>query len=144
MTMSIIRWDPFSVADQFSKDIFGGMLPQTAMNAPTTDIYVQDDKELVVEAQMVGFNEKDIDINVSDGNLEIRAEKKQQQSESKHGSKRYVLRETAQSFYRSIRLPRYADESKIDAKLENGCLSIRVPFKQLPKPKSIAIKTAGK
>jgi len=44
------------------------------------------------------------------------------------------------SFYRSIRLPEAADEDSIKAKMKDGVLDRKSVFKELPKPKQIAIE----
>jgi HSP20 family molecular chaperone IbpA len=44
------------------------------------------------------------------------------------------------SYYRSIRLPEAADENSIKVKMKDGVLKVSVKFKELPKPKQIAIE----
>jgi HSP20 family protein len=108
------------------------------MQMPTTDVYTsKDDKELHVEAHLPNFDQKDITINVDKGNLIIRAERHEQQKDK---DKKYIVRESASSFYRSIRLPEAADEDSIKAKMKDGILNVSVSFKELPKPKQIAIE----
>jgi HSP20 family protein len=49
--------------------------PVSGLQLATTDVYTKDDKELVVEAHLPNFEEKDVNVNVDDGALVIRAEK---------------------------------------------------------------------
>lgn len=137
----LVRWDPFeemrSLQKQFfSDDLFGA--PFKSLSIPTTDVYTNDDKELVVEAHMPNFREKDIDVHVENGALVISAEKHEKEEDKK---KKYVVRESSSSFYRRIHLPKHADQDAIAADMHEGVLTVRVPFKELPAPKKISIST---
>ena len=126
------------------KQFFGdewGLSSASTLALPTTDVYTNEDKELVVEAHMPNFEEKDIDVHVDNGNLVVRAEKHEKDEDKK---KKYVVRESSSSFYRSVRLPKHADQDGISAHMEDGVLKVTVPFKELPKPKKIAVKKKTK
>ncbi|MCA9328805.1 Hsp20/alpha crystallin family protein [Candidatus Saccharibacteria bacterium] len=144
MTNGLTRWDPFeemrSLQKQFFNDDWFGA-PLKTLTLPTTDVYTSDDKELVVEAHMPNFEDKDIDVHVENGALVIRAEKHEKEEDKK---KKYVVRESSSSFYRRIHLPKHADQEKIEAEMKDGVLKVVVPFKELPKPKKITIKSGKK
>ena len=56
-------------------------------------------------------------------------------------SRKYILKEIDSSnFYRKFKLSESVDEEKIDAKLENGRLTIHLPKVERVKPKTIEIK----
>ncbi len=138
---NLTRWDPFAEMRALQKQFFGddwGSSSASTLALPTTDVYTRDDKELVVEAHMPNFADKDIDVHVENGYLVVRAEKHEKEEDKK---KKYVVRESSSSFYRSIRLPKHADQESIDAHMEDGVLRVTVPFKDLPQPKKIAIKS---
>jgi HSP20 family protein len=101
-------------------------------------VYTNEDKELVVEAHMPNFEDKDIDVHVENGALVISAEKHEKEEDKK---KNYVVRESSSSFYRSVRLPKHADPDNIEADMHEGVLTVKVPIKELPQPKKIAIKS---
>lgn len=137
---SLIKFDPFAEIQALQKQFFSDdwFSPIKSMQMPTTDVYTsKDDKELHVEAHLPNFNQKDIQIHVEKGNLVIRAERHEQEKDK---DKKYIVRESSSSFYRSIRLPEAADEDSIKAKMKNGVLTVTVAFKELPKPKQIAIE----
>ena len=141
---NLVRWDPFEEMRSLQKQFFNDdwlSAPLKQLNLPTTDVYTNEDKELVVEAHMPNFAEKDVDVHVENGNLVIRAEKHEKQEDKK---KKYVLRESSSSFYRSVRLPKHADQDAINAHMEDGVLRVSVPFKELPKPKKITVKSKKK
>ncbi|HMS92603.1 MAG TPA: Hsp20/alpha crystallin family protein [Candidatus Saccharibacteria bacterium] len=136
---NIIKYDPFAELNALQKQFFGDdwFTPVKSMNIPTTDVYTVDDKEMVVEAHLPKFDQKDIDIHVEDGSLVIQAEKRETEKDK---SKKYVVRESSSSFYRRINLPQLADEKNIAAEMSSGVLKVSVPLKSLPAPKKIAIK----
>ncbi|MCA9323556.1 Hsp20/alpha crystallin family protein [Candidatus Saccharibacteria bacterium] len=144
MTNGLTRWDPFeemrSLQKQFLNDDWFSA-PLKTLTLPTTDVYTSDDKELVVEAHMPNFEDTDIDVHIENGALVIRAEKHEKEEDKK---KKYVVRESSSSFYRRIHLPKHADQEKIEAEMKDGVLKVVVPFKELPKPKKITIKSGKK
>jgi HSP20 family protein len=60
--------------------------------------------------------------------------------------KKYVVRESSSSFYRSSQLAGRANTDLIDDRLEGGVLRVTIPLTPLPEPKKIAIasKTSKK
>jgi HSP20 family protein len=123
-------------------DIFPISLAGPAHGMPALDVYTEDDKALVTEVQVPGFDKDDISVNIQDGVLEIKGEK-HEKAEDKKSKRSYMKRESHASFYRSLVLPKNANADKIDAHFDNGVLTVTVPFKALPKPKKISI-SAGK
>lgn len=136
----LVRFDPFKELDFWQKQLLGDdwMAPAKNVAFPTTDVYTNDDKELVVEAHLPNFNSEDVDIHVDEGALIIQAEKHEREEDKK---RKYVVRESSSSFYRRVLLPERADAEQIEAHLEDGILKVAIPLKELPEPKKIAIKT---
>jgi HSP20 family protein len=142
--------DPFSgltslhsQLDTMFNDIFGSGFPTPGQTSPAMDIYTEDDKQLVAEVSVPGFSRDDIEINVHDGLLEIKGHK--QDKEEQNDKKRsYMMRQSHRSFYRSIALPKQADEDNVRADFSDGLLKIEVPFKELPAPKKVAIGSGTK
>ena len=141
--MNLVRWnDPFSGLTSLHSqldDMFNGLLSSTpSATAPAIDIYTEDNKNLVAEVQVPGFDKDDVEVNVNNNVLEIKGERSEK-SEEKDKKRSYMLRESHTSFYRSIALPKHADADHVTAGFENGVLKVIVPFKELPQPKRIAI-----
>ena len=144
MSNGLTRFDPFEEMRALQKQFFGddwgnALQSSSAAQLPTTDVYTEDDEQLVVEAHLPHYEDDDVDISVDKGALIIRAEK-HEKDEDKKKNKKYVVRESSSSFYRRFRLPEHADEDNIKAHMEKGVLKVTVPFKELPKPKKISIK----
>jgi len=136
---NITRFDPLAEIRSLQDQFFGNdwFSPLKGIQMPTTDVYVENDKNLIVEAHLPHFEEKDITIEVQDGYLVIQAERHEKDEDK---TKKYVVRESSSSFYRRVRLPDVADSDKIDAHMSKGVLKISVPYKSLPEPKRIQIK----
>lgn len=139
---NLIRWDPFSELTALQKQFFGDdwMTPFKGVSIPTTDVYVKDNT-LQVEAHLPNFDQKDVNIQIEDNALVISAERHEKQEDK---DKKYVVRESASSFYRRISLPERADTDNIEAHLDDGLLKVSVPLTPLPEPKKVAISASAK
>ena len=139
----LVRFDPFRELDVLQRQLLGDdwMTPMKGVSFPTTDVYTNNDKELVVEAHLPNFDNDDIDVHVDDGMLIIQAEKHEREEDKK---RKYVVRESSSSFYRRIQLPDRANANKVEAHLDDGVLKVMVPLMALPEPKKIAIATKTK
>lgn len=98
------------------------------------------EKAVIVEAELPGVKEDDIDLEITDDALTIKGEKK---SEQETKEKDYFRREFSYgSFVRTIALPTAVESDKAEAEMKNGVLTITLPKEQqaLPKKKKIQIK----
>jgi HSP20 family protein len=124
-------------------DMFDNLMsrnwPMAVGNMPTMDVYTEEDKQMVAEVHAPGYSKDDIEISINEGVLEIRGEKAEKEEDKK--KKSYMVQESATSFYRRMVLPRQADADKVDAQFDNGVLKVIVPFKEVPKPKKVDIKS---
>lgn len=117
----------------------GFSLPTFRSRLPSVDIYSEDEKNMMVEMQTPGYDQKDIQINVENGILEISAERASKE-EDKSSTRNYMVRESAERFSRRIALPKGADVDNISAKLDKGLLKISVPVEKA-EAKRIQVKT---
>ncbi|WP_136709119.1 Hsp20/alpha crystallin family protein [Agromyces sp. H66] len=141
MAGSLSRFDPFAELSALQKQLFSdGLFGQARRQMPITDIYTQDDSKLTVEAHLPGFSQDDIEINVDEGALVVRAERHEKEEDK---GKKYVVRESSSSYYRRIQLPEQADQDAVSASFEEGVLHVTVPFKELPSPRKVEIKRGG-
>jgi len=104
--------------------------------APTVNIYETND-EYILTADMPGLGKDDVRIKVEDGSLTImgRVQYKEQMK------RKYVLNESEiGNYYRKFNISNSIDETKIEAKMENGQLTINLPKHERVKPKIIEIK----
>jgi HSP20 family protein len=91
---------------------------------PSMDVK-ETDKEIVVETELPGLDEKDISLTVQNGVLTIQGEKKLDYDEEKENY--HVMERRYGSFQRSLRLPDTVDDNKIDARFDSGVLRVTLP-----------------
>ncbi len=104
--------------------------------APLVDIYETKD-DYYLTAQMPGVKKEDVKIKLEEGNLVIMGRIDYEQNVNH----KYVLKETEiGNYYRRFKISDSVDETKIDAKLENGILNVKLPKHDRLKPKTIEIK----
>jgi HSP20 family protein len=92
--------------------------------SPSMDVK-ETDKEILVETELPGLGEKDISLTVQNGVLTIQGEKKLDYDEEKENY--HVMERRYGSFQRSLRLPDTVDDTKIDARFDNGVLKVTLP-----------------
>ena len=96
----------------------------TSRFVPRIDI-VEDDKKIVVRADLPGVNEKDVETRLDDGLLTLRGERKLAK-ESKDENLRRAER-GYDSFVRSFTLPDTVAAEKIGAKYDKAVREITIP-----------------
>jgi HSP20 family protein len=96
----------------------------TAGNAPAVDI-VEKDNAYEVTADVPGFDDKSIEVQVLNGSLWIKGERKSEREEKQKGC--YLSEREFGSFQRCFRLPDGIDTDKIEASLKKGVLTVTLP-----------------
>lgn len=109
-----------------------------AQFAPAVDVSETDDA-YVVAAEIPGAKPEDVTVELHEGVLTLRGEKRSERDERREHA-RYVER-TFGSFSRSFSLPQNANPEKVDASFKEGVLTLRIPKREEAKPRTIAIQT---
>jgi len=144
--MALMKWEPLeeltTLHDRIGRLFGETWVPTTRMFgyevfSPSVDVY-ENDKELVVKAELPEMNEKDVEVNLENNTLTIRGERKQEFEEKK--GTYHVSELTYGSFERSFTLPPNVETEKASAKYEKGVLRITLPKKEGAKPKRIDLK----
>jgi HSP20 family protein len=112
---------------------------------PAVDIR-ETEKTYELEAELPGFEEKEIQIHVDNGTLTVESAREESRDVSpkkdageKDGAFRYLLRERRNvSFSRSFKLPENADVNGISANFKNGLLKLEI--KKLPEAQKKVIQ----
>ena len=106
--------------------------------SPALDV-LHEDGDVLVRAELPGVKPDDVDITLSRGVLTISGQRKAEQEEKGQGY--YVRERRYGTFRRSLMLPEGIDESKIDARYENGVLEVRISgAAAVQEPKKIQIQ----
>ncbi|HOD01233.1 MAG TPA: Hsp20/alpha crystallin family protein [bacterium] len=139
--MAIVKWNRWGVPAVFDEDNWLSQWFDTGTSTGL-DVYETNDA-IVVEAQVPGIKEENIEINIDGNVLTINATQKE--TEEQKDKKKTVYKSTRQtSFSYSTNLPRIVDPSKAEAEVEQGVLKITIPKSEEDKPKKIEVKKKTK
>jgi HSP20 family protein len=105
----------------FALEPFG---KRTAVFEPKVNIS-ENEKEIVVSAELPGIDNKDIDVSLSKNELTIQGEKKEEKEEEKKSY--YRMERSYGSFKRTLPLPCEVKDDKVEAQFKNGVLIITLP-----------------
>jgi len=92
--------------------------------APHIDV-TENDNEVRIQAELPGVDEKDVELSLNDDVLTLRAEKKQEQTQERQGV--HFSERSYGTFQRSLRLPYHAEPDRVQARFENGVLTVTLP-----------------
>jgi HSP20 family protein len=107
---------------------------------PAVNVW-ENEEVLFAEAEVPGLKMEDLEILVTGNELTIKGER----GDEKQEGVTYHRRERgAGTFSGVVRLPVDVDVSKVEARLENGVLTIALPKAASAKPRKIAVKALGK
>lgn len=97
------------------------------------DLY-QDKENYYARIEVPGFRKEDLGIEVANGVVTVTAHQKVDGSENKNGPTQ------ERRFTRAFSLPSHADAEKIQARYEQGILTLTLPKKEEAKPRQIAVE----
>jgi len=115
----------------------GGRANNGSATFPAVNVWEEAD-QVWVEAELPGQDLKDLEIYVTGGNqLTIKGERKVNASEKGvwHRQER-----TYGSFTRQLTLPFLVDPDKVEARLENGVLRVKLAKHESARPRKIVVK----
>jgi HSP20 family protein len=149
ITESQQQWEPLSELEQVTQRMrrmldqtFGGfgwpspLISEQAGWSPLVDIEEQDDA-YVLEAELPGVKREDVNIEVVGNELSITGEIKEKE---RTGALRRRTRRTGRFEYR-LRLPDQVDAAKIEASLDQGVLTVKVPKSERAQRQKIEVKS---
>jgi HSP20 family protein len=116
---------------------FGGVLDEPAGWIPAVDIEELEDA-YVVEAEVPGVKREDVNIEVSGNELTISGEIKVRERE---GIIRRRTRRVGEFEFRVV-LPNEVKPEGVDAKLNDGVLTVRIPKAERAQRRRIEVKSA--
>lgn len=131
--VDLIKKDPFSSLFSFPRilDDWSDFSSQKGLRVKDTD------KDIIVSAVVAGVPAKDVDIDIEDGVLTIKAQKK---AETKNKDE-YVS--TSYQYYYTCALSG-GHWDKANAEVEDGIVTITIPKTESSRPRKISVKTKGK
>ncbi|MGD9808475.1 MAG: Hsp20/alpha crystallin family protein [Deferribacterales bacterium] len=144
--MAIVRWDPLkdlmTMHDRMNK-IFDETLSKTAQGnygdwLPPVDIF-ETEEEIIIIAELPGMKEEDLDIQVTDGVLSLKGEKKYPAEGERDNY--YRLERAYGKFNRSFSIPNTVDITSVKASLKEGLLKVSLKKKEEIQPRVIKVET---
>ncbi|SEO53065.1 HSP20 family protein [Halogranum amylolyticum] len=121
------RSNPFKDIEELFDRMGRGLEPSGLAHDVAVDVSETDD-DVVVNADLPGYEKSDIDVTVDDNRLTIRA---QRDRTTEGTDARYHRRErTHREIRRSLSLPTEIDESASSASYHNGVLTIVLPKRE--------------
>ena len=118
--------------DQVLEGMYGEMSDGTTL--PAVDVR-EEEESYVLEADLPGAVEKDIELQVHDEHLTIGTRK----PEPRKGAKMLIQERQNRGFSRRFALPKDTDVQNISASFVNGVLKIEIAKAAETKPRSIKI-----
>lgn len=107
--------------------------------APEIDVS-EDEKHIVVRAELPGLDLADVDVQLEGQTLTIRGEKKLEREEKE--ASYHVVERRYGSFARVLDLPAEVDPDGVTADYKQGVLKIRLPKREPMGAKQIPVKSA--
>jgi len=128
--------------DSFFGDSILSPVGRALNYSPAVDIQ-ETENSYVMEMELPGFDEKNIEVNVDGSNLTIATKMEENQEKKSEEDGKYILRERRNAtFNRSFQLPDNADPSAVSAAFKNGILSLNIKKRAESQKRMIQINAA--
>ena len=147
--MAIVKVDPFreiaAMHDRMSR-LFGDVYVRDEDTGfrgtwtPVVDIYETESHDLVLKAEVPGMRREDIEVTVENSTLVLKGNKNFDNDVKEENYRR--IERAYGTFHRSFTLPSTVDSSKVSADYKNGVLTVKLPFREEAKPRTIAVDVA--
>ena len=148
--MSMTRFDPFreftTLQDRMNR-LFGDVylrdqdVIQRGSWVPPVDIYETDGHDLIIKAELPDMTREAIEVTVENNTLTLKGTKNPpadvKEDQFRRSERHYG------AFIRSFTLPNTVDASKVAAEYRNGVLTVRLPYREEAKPRTINVEVAA-
>ncbi len=104
--------------------------------SPLVDCH-EDKDNILVKVDLPGIDKKNIEVNVEDCVLTIKAERQSEDKSKEHGAR--LTERYSGHLYRQLSFSTAIDETKVVAEYKDGVLSLTLPKKEEAKPKQIKV-----
>jgi HSP20 family protein len=141
----LTRYNPFqaleSLPSEFRlfQDTLGRLLDESSTGRPWTpavDI-IETENDLVLKADLPDVDMKDIHVELENGTLSLKGQRKFESEKKEKGYHR--IERSYGSFARYFAMPETVDPEKISAEYKNGVLTVTLPKKEIAKPRTVKV-----
>ncbi len=133
----LTAYNPFRDMEEFERNFFRnplGFFGNSSFSEFKTDIK-DEGSNYLLEADLPGFDKKDINIDINGEMLTISAERHSEHEEKDKQGKYVHCERSYGSYSRSFNISE-VDAESIKAKYDNGVLQLTLPKKEISRPKS--------
>ncbi len=143
----LVRWEPFNdlraIRDEMNRFLAGPFgwlqnegLTRAGMWQPAIDVH-ETDQDVIVTADLPGFDREEIEVAVTGDTLTLSGEHKESEDVT---DERYVRRERRYGrFVRTVPLPVEVNSAGATAGYKNGTLRVTLPKSERARPKTIKV-----
>ena len=144
--MPMIKYTPFTgEAEDFPaglrlfQDSISRLFSEPASRplSPAVDIY-ETENDLVLKADLPDVDPKNVGIQLENGTLTLKGERKFEHE--KNGKGFHRIERSYGSFVRAFSLPDTVDAENVKADYKNGVLTVTIPKKEVAKPRTINVQ----
>ncbi len=143
--VDLVSWDPYrdfrGLAERFNRAFMGTPArrdEEMSLGSWLPPVDIAEDKDrIVLTAELPGFKEDQIEIQMEGGVLTLRGERKFE--DEKEGRNYHRVERSYGQFVRSFTLPNNVDRENIKANFGNGLLEVVLPKREEAKPRQIHI-----
>jgi HSP20 family protein len=107
---------------------------------PAVDIF-ETENELVLKADVPDVDMKNVEIQIENGTLSLKGERKFENEQKSKGFHR--VERSYGTFARYFTLPETVETDKVKADYKNGVLTIALPKKEIAKPRQIKVEVSN-
>jgi len=140
--MPLIKYSPFRTDLDVFQDSISRLFSEPASRpwSPAVDIF-ENENDLVFKADLPDVDPKEVGIQLENGTLTLKGERKFEQENTGKGFHR--IERGYGTFVRAFSLPETVDAEKVKADYKSGVLTITVPKKEIAKPKTIHVEISN-
>lgn len=128
------------LGDRDFSAFFGGSSRSAQSFVPAVDV-VENEDAYVLKAEVPGLSPEQIDVQIENNVLSVRGER-QYENEAERGGYRRIERSYG-SFVRAFVLPEGTHPDQIEAKVDNGILTVSIPKVRTAAARKVEVKGGG-
>lgn len=145
--MPLVKYNPFETEDlpaglRLFSDTVNRLLSDAQVRpwTPAVDIF-ETENELVLKADVPDVDMKNIDIQLENGTLALKGERKFENDQKSKGFHR--VERSYGTFARYFTLPDTVQVENVKADYKNGVLTVTLPKKEVAKPRQIKVEVSN-
>ncbi|MBW8269622.1 Hsp20/alpha crystallin family protein [Caldovatus aquaticus] len=121
--------------------LFGELMPTLRREFPPMNIWAGENG-VVVTAQVPGVRPDDLEITVHENTLTLKGRREPDPQAAAPDVAYHRQERSYGSFARTVALPFRVDPEKVNARFDNGILTVELPRPEADKPRRIQVKKA--